>query len=505
MTAATESGSRAGGGARTLDLAAVLAGAALPVAFEPFGLWPLAALSPAVLFSAWHRATPKRAAWRGFGYGLAAFLAGTWWTFVSVHEFGRAPAALAVFLTLALAAIMAAYYAGLGWLAGRFFSAGGARAWILGLPAAWALAEWLRGWFLSGFPWLSLGFSQTDSLLAPLAPVGGVYGLSWACALAGGSFLALVRGRAPARVAGAGAVLVLAAATWAVHGTHWTRPDGDPVSAVMIQGAVGQDEKWLPSTLGPTRDLYLGLTRGAWGADLVIWPEAAIPALMHEEQAFLEAVDEEARANGTEVLLGILEHDFETGRFHNVLVSLGGRNEVYRKRHLVPFGEFFPVPAFVRRWMRLMNLPYTDFAPGPDAPAALTLAGVRVAPTICYEDAFGNEQRVFLPEAGLLVNVSNDAWFGDSVAPHQHLQIARMRAMETGRWMLRATNNGISAVIGPDGRLAERSRQFVTQVVRAEVQPRSGATPWVRAGDGAVALLAALVLLLALRRPRAGR
>ncbi|MEJ2514186.1 MAG: apolipoprotein N-acyltransferase [Gammaproteobacteria bacterium] len=490
---------------RLADLAALAAGLCLPLAFAPFGLWPVSVLSPAVLFLAWSNASPRRAAWRGFLYGLGAFGAGTWWTFVSVHDFGRAPAALAAFLTVGLAAAMAAYYGALGWFARRFLAADGARLWLLGLPAAWTLTEWLRGWLFTGFPWLSLGYSQTDGPFAPLAPVGGVFGISWACALAAGALAALVRGAGQARAAAVVVLGALAASTALAGRAEWTEPAGEPLSTVMVQGAVGQDEKWLAGSLAPTRALYLDLSEAAWGADLVIWPEAAIPALLHQETEFIADVAARAREAGSALLLGILEHNRVEDRYHNILLALGDEAQIYRKRHLVPFGEFFPVPAFVRRWMRLMNLPYTDFAPGEADPPPLELAGVKVAPTICYEDAFGNEQRVFLPESGLLVNVSNDAWFGDTVAPHQHLQIARMRAMETGRWMLRATNNGISAVISPRGRLAYRSAQFVPEVIRAEVTPRTGATPWVRVGDGAVAAAAALAALAALRRRRGQR
>jgi apolipoprotein N-acyltransferase len=248
------------------------------------------------------------------------------------------------------------------------------------------------------------------------------------------------------------------------------------------------------------------MTGPFWGADLIIWPEAAIPALLHHEMDFIELLDAKALAAGSELLLGILERDPATGQYHNILVSLGGEPEIYRKRQLVPFGEYFPVPAFVRRWMRLMNLPYTDFAPGRPDPPPMALAGTRVAPTICYEDAFGAQQRVFFPEAELLVNVSNDAWFGDTRAPHQHLQIARMRSMETGRWMLRATNNGVTAVIDPRGRVTQRSRQFVAEVVETEVPPMRGMTPWLRYGDGPLAGAAmVLFLLAALRRNGAGR
>ncbi|HKK03303.1 MAG TPA: apolipoprotein N-acyltransferase [Gammaproteobacteria bacterium] len=486
---------------RLAGLAAVLAGLSLPFAFAPWGYWPLGLLSPAALFLCWRGAAPGRAAWLGFLYGFAAFLSGTWWTYISVHEFGQAPRLLAAFLTLALAALMAGYYALLGWLAARWLPAGGALRWLVGLPAAWTAIEWLRGWFLSGFPWLSLGYSQTDSVLGALAPVIGVYGVGWVCALSAGAIVALLAEDMRRRALAVAALFVVFAAAGAAGRGEWTEPAGAPVRAVMVQGAVGQDEKWLDTALAPTRELYLALTEPHWGADLVIWPEAAIPALLHQETDFIQALDARARASGSELLLGILERDPVRGQYHNILLALGGTPEIYRKRQLVPFGEYFPVPAFVRRWMRLMNLPYTDFAPGRPDPSPMTLAGVRVAPTICYEDAFGAQQRVFFPGAELLVNVSNDAWFGDTVAPHQHLQIARMRAMETGRWMLRATNNGVTAVIDPRGRVTQRSRQFVTAVVETEVTPMRGLTPWLRYGDWPLAALAAvLVLLAALRR-----
>ena len=491
---------------RSVELGAIAAGAWLPGAFAPVGWWPVAMLSPLALFLFWRGASPGRAAWLGFLYGFAAFLAGTWWTFVSVHEFGRAPAVLAGFLTVALAALMAAYYALLGWSAARWLPAGGVMRWLVGLPAAWGLLEWVRGWFLSGFPWLSLGYSQTDSVLGALAPLGGVYGLSWACALAAGALATVMLEDLPRRAMAIAVLFALFAAAGAADRHAWTRPAGVPLRAAMIQGAVGQDEKWLETQLEPTRELYSGLTEPHWGKDLLIWPEAALPSLLHQEIGFLEALDARAREEGSELLMGILERDSRDGRFYNTLVSLGGEPEIYRKRQLVPFGEYFPVPEFVREVMRMMSLPYSDISPGPPDPGQMTLAGVPVAPTICYEDAFGAQQRVFFPAARLLVNVSNDAWFGDTVAPYQHLQIARMRAMETGRWMLRATNNGITAVIDPDGRVVQRSPQFEPAVVVGEVVPMQGMTPWLRLGDLPLAGAAALLFgLSALRRNRAGR
>ena len=281
----------------------------------------------------------------------------------------------------------------------------------------------------------------------------------------------------------------------------------DVIVYALLHGTVDSPRPWVeePSLKclcpAPGYDRHFAITE-SFGIEM-------IPVPLREDGPdvdLIEELDELGRGSGTEILLGILEHDFVTGHYHNVLVALGGTPQIYRKRQLVPFGEYFPVPAFVRRWMRLMNLPYSDFEPGRRDPPPLELAGVPAAPTICYEDAFGAQQRVFFPAAELLVNVSNDAWFGDTRAPHQHLQIARLRAMETGRWMLRATNNGVTAVIDPQGRVQRRSRQFEAEVLEAEVVPMRGMTPWLRLGDGPIAGLAlALVGLAALRRSMRGR
>jgi apolipoprotein N-acyltransferase len=244
------------------------------------------------------------------------------------------------------------------------------------------------------------------------------------------------------------------------------------------------------------------LTREHLDRDLLIWPEAAIPAIVSEEIRYLEMLSAEARQAGATVILGMLEQDPVDGRYFNSLLTLGERPAVYRKRHLVPFGEYFPVPDFVREWMRLLSLPYADITPGPRRQPPLLAAGELAAPSICYEDAFGAEQLAFLPEAGLLLNVSNDAWFGNSIAPHQHLQIARMRSLETGRYMLRATNTGVSAVIAPDGTIIERSPQFETHVLTAEIWPVTGATPYIRIGNAGVVVLAILMLAGAVPRRR---
>ena len=479
-----------------------VAGALLPLAFAPFGWYALAVLSLAALWWLWEGQSPRSAGRIGFAWGAGAFLTGTYWLYISIHVFGEAPLAVAIFLMLGLVAIMALYPALLGYAAARLPCRGLAR-WLLVLPGGWVVTEWLRGWVASGFPWLSLGYSQTDSWLGGFATLGGVYAIGLAIALLAGALLAVVCGGRRERAIALVLATVVLATGYLSSARDWTVPTDRTVEVALIQGAVPQDRKWLPEQREPTKQLYRQLTLDSESARIVIWPEAAIPAVVDEELGFLAAVEREIRGRGADLVLGMLEQDPASGDYYNALIALGDEPGVYRKRHLVPFGEYFPVPDFVREWMRLMSLPYTDIAAGPPRPEPLVVAGEPVAVSICYEDAFGAEQRPFLPKATLMINVSNDAWFGDSIAPHQHLQIARMRAMEAGRYLLRATNTGISAIIAPDGAVVGTSPQFETDVLTAAVVPHTGATPWARHGNTPVIVLGVLLVLVGgLRRSR---
>jgi len=473
----------------------------LPLGFAPFRFPVLIPLSVAVLWFLWEDRRPRAAAWIGFAWGAGAFLTGTYWLYISIHVFGQAPVFLAVLLMLGLVAIMAVYPALIGYAVSRWVPGGPVR-WLLVLPGIWVLVEWLRGWLFTGFPWLGLGYGMVDGPLRGFAPLLGVHGVSLATAEIAGCLVAVFAGRRRARLLAATLIAVVVIVGQVLTTVHWTRPGDRQLRVALIQGAVPQELKWLPEQRQPTKDLYMDLTRAELDRDLVVWPEAAIPALVSEEIDYLEAVSAEARSAGATVVLGMLEQDPGDGRYFNSLLVLGDQQAEYRKRHLVPFGEYFPVPDLVREWMRLLSLPYSDITPGPAHQAPLPVAGSLAAPSICYEDAFGAEQLDFLPEAGLLLNVSNDAWFGDSIAPHQHLQIARMRSLETGRYLLRATNTGISAVISPDGEVIARSPQFATHVLRADIRPYLGATPYVRMGNAAVVTVALLMVCFARLRRR---
>ena len=489
-------------------LLATVAGAVLPLAFAPFHQFWLAPLSYAALLYVWTDAAPRRALGLTFAWGAASFGLGTYWTFIAVRIIGGAPIAIALFLMIGLTMVLAAFVAAAGWVAARWFRTRGAVAWLVTLPALFVLAEWLRGWLFTGFGWLAAGYSQTDSWLMGYAPLGGILAISLAVLVTSGALLTLLLGTMRERAAAAAVALAVWLGGLAASGVEFTQPKDSPVDVALAQGNIAQDTKYDPEQLPPMMALYAELTRQGAGADLIIWPEAAIPTYLEYIEPFADTMRRLAGEKGSTVLLGILQpapHAKTLDEFQNVLVALTEERQFYVKRHLVPFGEFYPVPEFIRGWMRLNNLPTVDAIPGPADQPPLTVAGEKLAITICYEDVFGAEQLKYLADATLLVNVSNDAWFGDSIAPHQHLQIARVRAAEAGRYLLRATNTGVTAVIDAHGRVVDELPQFEAGLLKATVRGYTGATPYARVGNYLVVLLCAAALVAVLAVSRRGR
>ncbi len=492
---------------RISQLIFFILGCVATTAFAPLG-WHL--LLPALLLPYLYTClvlSPRDAAKHGFWFGFGMFLTGTYWIYISVVVFGQAPVWIAILLMLGLVLIMSGWLWLTSWLISRITHG---EHWFLLLvaPAVWVLVEWLRGWVLTGFPWLALGYSQIDSLLAGWAPVLGVYGVSAMLVLSITAVLVAIMTRGPQRWI----AIAIVIAPWLSGGVlkfvDWTEETGDTIQATLIQGGIPQDRKWLQEQFYPTLDYYRGQTLSVPESELVIWPEVAVPSVTDLVEDYITVLEGDAKRADQTVLFGILERIYERDgkqRVYNSVVAVDGEaRQVYRKRHLVPFGEYFPVPDTVREWMRMMSLPHNDLSKGADVqPLIRTAGGIELAVMICYEDAYGAEQLYALPDAGLLINVSNDAWFGDSIAPHQHLQIARMRSLETGRDSIRATNTGISAFIGHGGDILASGAQFEPAIMTQAVQPRRGATPYVAAGNIPVLLLSVLVTAVFWLRSRA--
>ena len=478
-------------------LQSLFAGALAVFAFAPFGLFPLAVLSLLLLFRVWLRyERPGQAAWSGFIFGMGLFSFGVGWIYVALHDYGYMHPVLAIVATLLFAAFISLPLALAGYLQARWLFAAEVRV-LLVVPAAWVLAEWLRGGMFTGFPWLVFGYAQTaPSPLAGYAPVLGVYGVSLMVAVSAGMLLLWERRRH-------GAPLAALAALWLggvlLQQMAWTQPDGEPLKVSLLQGNIPQDEKFSQERLVGTLETYRRLAQGS-DARLIVMPETALPMLRHNVPAYYQAMlGDHVRQNGGDILIGAFEK--EAGSYYNSVYTLGSAaSQHYRKDHLVPFGEFIPLRS-VLGWFinEVLDIPMGDLASGGTRQPPLAVTGQRVAVNICYEDAFGEEIIRALPQATLLVNVTNDAWYGQSHAAEQHNQMAQLRALETGRMMLRATNTGVTSVIDREGRVVARLPQFEEGVLTAEVRGHIGATPYVRWGNAAVLLLLAAMLVLALR------
>lgn len=480
---------------------AIVAGAATVGGFAPLEQ-PLVALAGCiVLVHLWQRAPSPRAAFGvGFWFGLGLFGVGVSWVFVSLHRFGGMPAPLAGVATLGFCAYLALYPACAGWLQARAPGPAWARA-ALVVPAAWTVLEWLRGWVLTGFPWLAMGYAAIDTPLAGYAPLGGVYLLSLAALACAGTLWCLASGAGRARAAVAVGLIVASGA--ALQTVRWTTPVGVPTHVTLLQGNVPQDLKFDPARYARTLETYAQLAELSQ-ARLIVMPETALPRFLDlVEPAYLARLEAIGQRNGGDLLVGAPLRD-AGGHYTNSVISLGtSPRQAYHKVHLVPFGEFVP-PGFgwVMRWL---SVPLSDFSSGARDQPLLAVAGQRIAVNVCYEDAFGTEIARALPAATLLVNVSNVAWFGDSLAPAQHLEIGRMRALETGRMVLTATNTGITAAVGANGAVLGRLPQFAQGRLELAALAFRGATPFVSLGNSVALTLSALLFAVALLVARAQR
>ena len=473
---------------------ALLLGAATTLSFAPLGAWLLGLTTLAGLALLWYQATPRAAAITGFAFGLGLYGSGVSWVYVSMHDYGAMPMPLAGLATLLFAAYLALWPALAGFLQARLGA--GAPGWLL-VPAAWSLTEWLRGWVFTGFPWLGVGYAHTDGPLAGLAPIIGVHGLNF-CAvlvavLAAGAVLGFA-GRTSRRsgmAAAFGAALLLATA-WGLGLAEWATPHQAPVRVALLQGNVAQDLKFEEGRFEATLAGYRRLVEAS-PATLIALPETALPRMLQAiPPRYLDDLARLAKARQSDLIFGV-PFAQSNSRYFNSVVTLGASaSQRYDKAHLVPFGEFIP---FGFRWfVDAMKIPLGDFTGGSATPQALALGTQRVAINICYEDLFGEEIIRQLPAATILLNVSNIAWFGASLAPHQHLQISRMRALETARPMLRATNTGMTAVVDHRGRVLQSLPAFTEGALLADVQGFSGATPYTRFGNWPIVSFCLLVV-----------
>ncbi|RTQ98060.1 apolipoprotein N-acyltransferase [Halomonas nitroreducens] len=474
-------------------LAAVAAGILTTLSAAPFQLWWLAPIAAGLVYAGLPSLTARQAAWRGWCYGLGLFGSGASWVYVSIHDYGYTGVPLALALTTLFVAALALFFAVTLGLYRRLI---GPRLAPLTFAGAWVLGEALRTWLFTGFPWLLLGSGQVDAPLAPWAPVGGVHLLSLIVALSGALGVTFLQRRW-------WAALPLAA-LWllplALPG-QWTRPAGEPVQVALLQGNLPQLIKWTPEGQRTAIDTYLRMTAALEAdVDVVIWPEAALPMFADQATPVLDQARRLLPADST-LVTGILQRD-DQGHYYNSVIEAAASGGEYRKRHLVPFGEYLPLESLLRGAIAFFDLPMPAMTPGPADQAPLRVAGTRIGNAICYEIIYADLVAEQARRAEMILTVSNDTWFGASLGPLQHLQMARLRALENGRYVVRATSNGVTALIDPRGRLLQRAPQFEEATLVGEVVPMDGLTPFTRTGSWPVWLLAVLLVLPGLRLHR---
>lgn len=468
------------------NLLAIAGGACTTLALAPLDIWPLAIVAIALFYLGMRGLSPRQALLRGWLYGLGLFLTGTSWVYVSIHDYGAASPALAGFLTFGFCAGLALLFALTGWLWVRWLRRDGSPiADALAFAALWLVQEAFRGWFLTGFPWLYVGYSQLHGPLAGLAPIGGVWLLSLVLALSAALLVNLARLRHDKVRLAAGVALLLAPwlAGLGLSGHAWTAASGEPLKVAALQGNVEQNLKWDPAQLDAQLALYRDMTLSSRPADLIVWPETAVPVLKEFAEGYLSVMGRVAADRDAALITGVpVRQANERGekRYYNAITVTGWGEGTYLKQRLVPFGEYVPLQDMLRGLIAFFDLPMSDFARGPADQPPLQAKGLRIAPFICYEVVYPEFAADLAARSDLLLTVSNDTWFGTSIGPLQHLQMAQMRALESGRWMIRATNNGVTALIDPQGRITAQIPQFQQAVLYGDVQPMQGLTPYLR-------------------------
>ena len=461
-----------------------IAGAVMVGGFAPFSHWWLTLLCPAILYAIIMRVSAKDAGLLSFIFGIFFFGFGVSWTFNSIHEFGQAPFLLSIILTASLVVVLALFPA----IAAYFFARARATAQCsvtsaLVFSSFWVLSEWLRSWVFTGFPWLLLGHAHHSSPIHGVIPVFGSYGASWVALLISSFAVVVIVGSFKQKTITAVALMLVALLLFVANTITWTYAEDEEFDVALVQGNISQEMKWELNKHAFIMGKYMKLSEDHLDADIIVWPETAIPTFYTSvRDTFIKDLAALADSRNVDFLVGVFTYDQDNGKAFNSVMTVGEELSFYHKQHLVPFGEYIPLRGFITILDRYIRMPMADLSSGQGRPI-VSLKGIPVGASICYEAAYGNEIIRALPRAKILVNVSNDAWFGDSFAPHQHLEIARSRAIETGRYLLRATNTGISAIIDPSGAVINKSVQHQVDIVRAKVRPYTGLTLYARWGN----------------------
>lgn len=486
----------------TVLLLALLAGAALPLAFAPYGCWPVAILSPALLYWALSQRRPLQAFWLGLAYGFGLWCVGAFWLYTSIHEYGNTPAPIALLMIAFVGVAMGLFNAVQAYLYRQL-----SPETPLTFAPFWVITEWCKTWVFTGFPWLFVGYGFTERGLDGYAPLAGVFAVSFVVVMLGAALVQVLRGQRFWLLP----MLLLVGVGLGLDRVAWTQAKNSaPLSVSLVQGNIPQDLKWLTEYRQKTLQIYAELSASEWGRDLVVWPEAAIPTFQLDAPNFIKNMDETAQKHASAWVTGIpwqAIEEYQRGvdpypPFYNSIMARGADSHgLYKKQRLVPFGEYIPLQGALE-WVLpnlKRNMDVASFSAGSNQQKPLNIKGNALGAAICYEVAYPNITRRNAIDSDFMVTLSNDAWFKSSDGPLQHLQMVQMRAKETGRWFIRSTNTGVTAFIDQRGHIVSRTKQFKTTVLRGNLPAMQGNTPYMLWGDWPILILSGALLLLGLR------
>lgn len=478
-------------------LLVLLAGALFPLGLAPLSIWPLIPVSLALLVLLLEGQTPGRSFWRAFWYGMGLNGVGVSWVYVSIHFYGGTPMWLALLGTVGFVGFLSVLYALPFWAYSRFNLD---RYALLTFPAIWVLLEWSKSWFLSGFPWLWAGYGFVDSPLAGLAPVAGTLGLSLVAAVSAVLLRWIFKSENLKRTPALVALAAIVGLCWGLGQLEWTQPVLDKTRKVaLIQGNIPQEQKWDPKYRKKIINTYTGFTEKSWDADFILWPEAAYPVFYHQALKTITSLDIRASEKEVAIVSGAARwepKDNGINHYYNSIFVIGNGDGVYNKQKLVPFGEYVPMGSLIRGLIPFFDLPMSDFNEGSADQAPLLANGMLFSAFICYEIVYPELVRTQARDKDFLVTISNDAWFGRSWGPLQHFEMARMRALETGKYLLRGTNTGVTAIIDHKGNVQSQLPQFQEGVLKGVVYGTEGQTPFVRFGHWPVLGLSFVLLIV---------
>ncbi|MDB6095826.1 MAG: lnt [Francisellaceae bacterium] len=484
-----------GGSSRFSYITALIAGALLPLALGPKHWAVFGFISPLLLLWLWHNTSTGKACLLGFNYGIGFWGVGISWVINSIYIFGGTPIYLAVLITSLLVISFSIFFVIHALIFKIFITKKMGLQILFGFPALWVLFEWIRGWLFTGFPWAYLGVTQLDTPLKNYAPIGSVYLVSLSVVLISSALFGVIKGNKTCKLFSLIIILLTFFGGIKLE-REWTYSKDKAKTLTIIQGNLKPfDKHTLNDPLSSAWNTYGQHLEGNW-TDLVLWPEGGITAFYDESHSLLNTLNQLALEKRSALVTGIFFEGPDNTHYNSVITLGFATRGYYHKRHLLPFGDYYPYAEYLKDLVHFFNLPMSNNTPGPSSQSLLKATNFTMAPFICYEIAFPQLVKDSLNQADVIINLSEDGWFGNSWGPYQHLDLARMRALETGRYVLRSTPTGISAIIKPNGKIDNFAALGSFSILKGQFYKMQGNTPWLLYGIGPFMTIITISLII---------